>query len=315
MRTWPGRAARSAGADDEGNIPLRPFDRVKIELSEESVHLLAAPGAGDQHHLPGELREEVAEALIRDVHEGPGVLVLGGFECLADDEEALRRAFLTGSRLFGDLMPQNASGELLREVRDRGTRIGEGRTTRYSDSRFGGSLHTDGAEAPLPVPDYFTLLCVHQAALGGALQLVHARDVVRELKDRPEVLDVLRQPFHFDRRGDEGPGEPPTTPKPVLFADGDVPGDSLGVTYLRQYIEVGHARPGVPDLTAAQVDALDALDALLADPDLISQDRQQPGELAVFNNKRLLHGRTEFTDHGDGDRSRLLFRTWIRRPA
>jgi len=36
-----------------------------------------------------------------------------------------------------------------------------------------------------------------------------------------------------------------------------------------------------------------------------------PGELALFDNLSLLHGRTEF--HDEPDRGRLLLRTWVRR--
>ncbi|MBQ0825161.1 TauD/TfdA family dioxygenase [Streptomyces tagetis] len=290
---------------------MRPFDSARIDLDADLVHALAAEPGGETA-LPAGFAADLAAAVDRHVRKGPGFLVLAGFERLAEQEDRLRRAFLAASRLFGELSPQNGRGELLREVRDRGTRIGEGRTARYSDSRFGGSLHTDGAEAPLPVPEYFALLCVRQAARGGALQVIHVRDLTERLARRPGVLDTLRGPFHFDRRGDESPGEGPTTPKPVLFDDGE---GGLGVTYLRQYIEAGHAHPGVPGLTAAQSAALDALDELLADPSLITEDVQRPGELVLFDNHRLLHGRTEFTDHTDADRSRLLFRTWIRRAA
>jgi alpha-ketoglutarate-dependent taurine dioxygenase len=285
------------------------FPPYRITLDEQLVEDLAARPAGELAGRHRDRLRDLADNRRRHVDQGAGVLVMDGFGALRDTE--LPTALATFSRLIGGLLPQNASGELVREVRDRGTRIGEGRTTRYSDSRLGGNLHTDGAEAPHPVPEYFALLCARQAEQGGALQLVHVRDVCRRLADRPDLLAALREPFHFDRRGDEAPGEPPTTRKAVLFDDDGEP----GVTYLRKYIEAGHARDDVPDLTPRQVAALDALDEAIADPGLILEGTMRAGELAIFANRRVLHGRTEFVDHEDPALARLLYRTWIRRAA
>jgi alpha-ketoglutarate-dependent taurine dioxygenase len=256
--------------------------------------------AGDLDGTRDWLRERAAETLV----DGPGALVVSG---LGTDAEELRRLCPVLSGLVGTLLPQDRAGTTVREVADRGTKIGEGVSARYADSRHGGSLHTDGAESPLPVPDYFALLCVRQAPDGGALRLVHVGEVVRALE--PDVVAQLRRPFHFDRRGDQADGEPPTTEKPVLFDDGA----ETGVTYLREYIEVGHRHPGVPALTEAQRSALDRLDAVLEDPAVGSEDKMAAGEFALFANTRLLHGRTTFTDDSDPSQHRLLFRTWIQR--
>ncbi|WP_224386945.1 TauD/TfdA family dioxygenase [Pseudonocardia sp. ICBG1293] len=249
-------------------------------------------------------RTELGALARTHLDEGPGVLVLTGLD---PDEAAAATAIARLSALLGEARPQNREGELLRRVRDRSTAVGEGRRGRYSDSRFGGDLHTDGAEAALPAPDLFTLYCVRQSRRGGALVTVHLDDVLRRLADRPEVIRTLRESFHVDRRGDEDAGDPPTVRKPVLFEqDG-----RLSISYLRSYIEIGHRHDGVPELTADQVGALDALDAVVADPAVQLVGKLEEGELAVFDNLRLLHGRTEFVD--EPDRPRLLVRSWIRR--
>jgi Taurine catabolism dioxygenase TauD, TfdA family len=271
--------------------------------------LREAVTADDASPLP-EAAVAWLQRLIRaDVQSRPGFLVLTG---LADETpERLRTACMRLSQLAGEVIAQDSKGTTLREVSDRGTRIGEGLSARYADSRLGGSLHTDGAEAPFPVPDYFALLCIRQAPKGGALRLVHVDDVVVRLSSSPGVLDVLRSPFHFDRRGDQQYGEPPSTEKPVLFPDGG----ATGVTYLRDYIELGHRHPHAPPLTDCQVRALDALDEVLADPGTGICGKLSAGEYALFNNKRVLHGRTTFEDAPDPAHKRLLLRTWIRRAA
>lgn len=246
---------------------------------------------------------DFASSARSELDDGPGYVVFTGLGCIA--ESAAADVAIAVSSWFGQLVPQNASGELVRRVEDRGSRIGQG-TSRYSDSRFGGSIHTDGAEVAMPVPDYFILLCVRPATFGGALQIVHLGDILPGLEAEGAAA-VLRDDFHFDRRGDAARGEPPTVVKPILFRHGA----RDGITYLREYVEAGHGHPGVPALTATQRDALDALDRRLGNPSVVTEGTLQPGEIVVVANHRVLHGRTTFEDEAAG-RTRLLVRTWVR---
>nr|ACZ13452.1 2-ketoglutarate dependent dioxygenase [Streptomyces luridus] len=276
------------------------FDAVRVAVAGPLRDHLTS--AGESTADAGAARAELAALVGEHLDDGPGVLVLTG---LPADREGGERAVLRATRLLGEPLPQNREGTLVREVRDRGMSISQRGRTRYSDSRFGGDLHTDGAEAPLPAPDVFTLFCVRQSVHGGALQCLHVREVERALD--PEVLATLRAPFRFDRRGDQEPGQDPTTAKPVLFSQRGRP----AITYLRSYIEHGHDHPGVPALTTGQRAALDALDALIASSPAVLTGKLREGELALFDNLSLLHGRTEFQD--EPDHTRLLLRTWVRR--
>jgi alpha-ketoglutarate-dependent taurine dioxygenase len=254
------------------------------------------------------LAEELLDARLRLVDGWPGYLVLTGLAAIPPEQ--WRPAFRVVSAILGSIQPQDASGLEVREVQDRGTRIGEGRTARYADSRLGGSLHTDGAESPFPLPDYFTLCCVRKAARGGAFQMVSAESVYRRLLDRaPELVQTLREPYHFDRRGDPGPDGSLTVAKPIFFERGG----RLHVTYLRDYVEIGHGHEEIADLTTTQRAALDALDAELNDPGLVVQGYLEPGQVLVIDNQRILHGRTPFEDEPDPARKRLLLRIWLRR--
>lgn len=247
-------------------------------------------------------RAELAALVRQYLDDGSGILIVTG---LPADRVSGERAVLRATRLLGEPIPQNREGSLVREVRDRGTSIGQRGRTRYSDSRFGGDLHTDGAEAPLPAPDVFMLFCVRQSAHGGALRCLHVRDIESALA--PDIVGTLRLPFHFDRRGDQEDGEPPATAKPVLFTQRGRP----AITYLRSYIEHGHDHLGVPALTVSQRAALDALDTAIVTSTATQTGKLREGELALFDNLSLLHGRTEFRD--DPGHARLLFRTWVRR--
>lgn len=270
---------------------------------------------------PDRLSTPVRRALL-DGDSGNGDLVLACAEFLAGrrwtengvvllddipagDEDDARRALRTLSRALGTLLPQDGAGQIIREVRYRGLAIGEGATGRYSDSREGGHLHTDGPHRAGRPPEVFALLCVRQSAIGGALVLIEADRVVSMLD--PDTVEVLQQPFLFDQR-EEGT-EP--VPRRVLRGGDD---GHWRFTYLREYIELGHRHHKAPALTARQRITLDRLDATL--DRLAGQDgghrriKLRPGQVIIVDNRRLLHGRTAFRDdHPDHDR--LMLRTWI----
>ena len=212
------------------------------------------------------------------------------------------------SSAFGRLLPQDGAGALVREVKYRGVKLGEGATGRYSDSREGGQFHTDGPHRPDTAPDWFALLCIRQAKVGGGLILVPTEQIIRGLD--PDSLAVLQEPFLFDQRED---GVPPV-PRAVLVPQTD---SRWHVNYLREYIELGHRHPLGTPLTERQIRALDRFDqevaSAVAAPDRI-EVKLAPGQLALIDNRRLLHGRTTFGDDPQ-DRDRLMLRTWIRELA
>ncbi|MEY9846403.1 alpha-ketoglutarate-dependent taurine dioxygenase [Streptacidiphilus sp. BW17] len=247
-------------------------------------------------------------ALLRPLAEthldsGSGYFILSGLDRL--DPAEFTAFTLAAAGALGRLVPQDSKGTLLREVRDRGVKLGEGATGRYSDSRQGGNLHTDSPHRPGTVPDYFALGCVYQAAVGGELLLVPLADVLERLAERADVLEALHTPVYFDTR-DDAPGAPRTVLRPVL----EEREDGTHVHYLREYIEIGHRQPGTTPLTQVQLRAFDALDDILDDPGVWRRERLSAGEIVFIDNRWTLHGRTEFVDHA-GAEQRLMIRVWI----
>ncbi|GGO82115.1 TauD/TfdA family dioxygenase [Wenjunlia tyrosinilytica] len=284
------------------------FGDVRFPVDRELAAAVAAspdPGTGQEWHR--EFADMVQGCVRRHLDGLPGYFVLTGLDHLS--EEQARNFTLAVSRLAGDLLPQDGHGAVLRDVRDRGLRLGEGATGRYSDSRQGGSLHTDAAHRPGRLPDIFTLFCFRQARSGGALVMMHVVDLLKVLEDHPDQLAALRLPVHFDTR-DDTPGAPLTTRRPVLESkDG-----RERMHYLRDYIEIGHRHPHVPALTPEQTKALDLLDSLLSREDLQTRGRLEPGEMIFIDNRSIVHGRTAFQDEPGPDGGRLLMRTWIGLP-
>nr|WP_296070311.1 TauD/TfdA family dioxygenase [uncultured Actinoplanes sp.] len=288
------------GVLDAANLRTATYDIPKPAQEAVLAANDARTGTGP---LLAEVRERLHELVDTQLDGELGIFLVSGMEHLNREQAAA--VTLRLSETVGTLLPQDAKGTLLREVVDRGVRLGEGATGRYSDSRDGGNLHTDGPHHPPPVPDCFTLFCVHQARTGGALCLVHAATLTERLPDW--AVAQLSEDFHFDRR--EADVADPTVVRPVLGKEDG----RTRVCYLRQYIEIGHRHPHVPPLTAEQVRALDALDALLDDESLQDHVRLRPGQMIFINNRTLLHGRTPFEDDPDSPDKRLMLRTWIKR--
>ena len=209
-------------------------------------------------------------------------------------------------QLLGRPFAQNVQGTLLYDVRDTGQDVRAG--ARFSVTNYESSFHTDNSFGD-DVLDYVGLLCLNSAKSGGRSQVVSGYAVRDELLAYHRgAWEVLRRPFHVDRRGGLRPGDEPTARFPVLGGDGP----ELLIRYLRYWIEAGHEKAGQP-LTADQVNALDALDRVAGEPRLRVEFTLKPGEMLFINNRWILHNRTAFEDHPAPERRRHYVRLWLQR--
>jgi alpha-ketoglutarate-dependent taurine dioxygenase len=237
----------------------------------------------------------------------PGFCIIDGSGLRVLDEPQRRGLYLLTARLLGSLLQQNAAGDQVVEVFDRGRPLAEG--GRYHQTNASGVVHSDSPQWP-DVPDYVALLCVRAALRGGESKFISGYSVLKRLQElSPNVVHELYGGFLFDKRGDFAAGEAPVTAAPVFRWAGD----ELHFRYLRAYIDSGQALLGLP-LSAAQMQALDALDVVLAADELVVKAWMAPGDMQVLNNHFVVHDRTPFEDHPQPERRRLMLRTWLRRP-
>ena len=110
------------------------------------------------------------------------------------------------------------------------------------------------------------------------------------LKERPDVLRRLYQPFWVDRRAELPPGEDPVLPVPVFAFDG-----RLTVRYLRFYITKGQEFKGLP-LKSEDIEALDVFEEAMRRPDVPVMLPLERGDLQLISNTFLLHSRTSYED-------------------
>jgi hypothetical protein len=248
--------------------------------------------------LPG-LDAMLAEVECEVLH-GRGFVLLRGLP--VDDWDLETTAFaywLIGTRM-GDAVSQNAQGHLLGHVRDLGNDP-DSPMTRIYTTAAAQEFHTDSC-------DIVGLLCLRPARKGGASSIASSTTIYNEIVEtRPDLAAALMQPFTIDRKGEIPQGKGPTYELAIFH---DYGGEISGI-YARSFIRAAQERPEVPQLTAAQVEALDLVDALAADDRIRFDMDFRPGDIQFLHNHQILHARTAYEDFADPKRKRHLLRLWL----
>jgi len=251
------------------------------------------------------LKTTMLEFYRRALTEGPGFGLITGLDPTEFSRTQQDMIYWMMCNLLGEPLKQNIRGEKRVEVKDRGGTMAEG--ARYHQTKDGGSLHTDSPQWQ-NVPDLLGLLCLHPAMEGGDSKLISAYSVHNELlQRRSDLLELLYDSFHFDKRGEFKPDESPTTVAPIFTYNGKV----LGFRYLGDYVRAGHDTAGKP-LSVKQLEALGELDKVLEDEKLIVTMSLKAGDINFVNNHRVIHGRNGFIDYPEQNRKRLMVRAWLR---
>jgi len=127
------------------------------------------------------------------------------------------------------------------------------------------------------------------------------------LASRPDLVEVLRQPFAWDRNDEQSRGEDPFFSLPVIFDIDGVP----RIFFVGWYIRDAQRHEQAPRLTAQQAEALELLEGIANDPSFYLQMEFQPGDIQLLNNAKILHAREAYTDHDDPAERRHLLRLWL----
>lgn len=263
----------------------------------------------------GALAERL-KAVREELENGSGMVKLRRIPVERYTEAQLKKLYFGLGKHLGHTLFQNNRGELMREIRDEGAavvgeRYGQVKTedngtflSSYARTLSNGALrfHTDRC-------DVVGLLCVRQAANGGVSKLCSSPMVYNTIRERrPDLLEVLCQPFYRSRFGEEKGAEQVAYPLPIFgLRDG-----KLTSHYSLTYIEAAAFIPGVPPMTDAQKEALALFQQVMEE--LSFEMVLEPGDIQLLNNHVVYHGRTPFTDDAGQGRDRLLFRLWLSMP-
>lgn len=243
------------------------------------------------------------DAAFTEVKRGRGVALVRGLPRGGLDEEGFRLLTWAIGLHAGVARPQGKASHYISAVRDVGTQYRTGTGRGYS-SNAELDFHTDSA-------DIVVLSCYNKAVSGGMSITTSSLAAYERMKaEHPALVDWLRCPVHFSRQGEEAPDEAPSYPHPIFD-------EAEGKRFSKwNWNRVNSAQKleGVPRITAPHREALEKFDALVRRPDLAHTMWLEPGDLQIINSHVTLHSRTEFVDHDEAAKKRLLFRLWTAPP-
>lgn len=297
---WTGE---SLAASDEWQHDLRSDERQELLALLDDL----APDAEIERARLETLRLPRLAPRLRDIRqqleEGTGAIRVRSFPCQGLDERQARLLYWAFSVNLGTPVSQSPAGERIFSVRDAGFAPTDPRARGPNTSKKL-SFHTDRA-------DVVGFLCLQQAKQGGENEVASAALVYnRILAQRPELLAVLMQPFHYLRHSVDHGNAQPWCRQPVFsFCEGH-----FACCFLRVLIERAARDERLPDLTPEQVEALDLVESIAGEPELFLRFRQEPGDLLYLNNWIVLHRRTAFVDHAELERRRHILRLWLSMP-
>lgn len=240
-----------------------------------------------------------------ELDKGRGLVLLRGIDAARYDINELKRLYWILGNGVGRPMVQNAVGELLGEVIDRGHDYQANNVRGYT-TNAALAFHCDPA-------DVVALLCVHPAKSGGTSHVVCAAAVHNEILAKyPQYLPALYRGFHFDLRGEGAKGEHNEVTEhrvPVFHYHAD----RLSMRFNYRTILDGMRKAGLP-LQGDDLAAVECVKALSQKPKFVLDMDFQVGDIQWLSNYDCLHARGAFSDWPEQARKRRLLRMWLNLP-
>jgi len=201
---------------------------------------------------------------------------------------------------LGEPVSQNGKGHVLGHVTNLGLNYADPEVRGYQTAaRL--PYHTDSS-------DLVGLLCLRTSKSGGLSSIVSSTTVWNEIvRSRPDHARTLLGEFHRTRWGEIPEQKQKWSANPI-FAPCD---GRMISSYVRSAITKAQAMPEVPRLTAAQIEAMDHVDALANDPALHLDMVLAPGDIQLVSNHCIFHSRTAYEDWPEPERRRHLLRLWL----
>jgi len=309
-RTITGRAAwtRTDVRESDYRVVLSAAARAELldaarTLRRQPVPLLAL--RPDSFELPA-CRTAMAE--VRQIlTEGIRFALLAGLPVEDLSPEEAKALYWMLSAMLARPVAQKLDGTIVYDVHDTGQQALPGSGVRPDKTNIDLQFHNDNAYNAT-MPKFVGLLCIRPAREGGMSRVMSFATAHNALRERHhDVLPRLYQPFWFDRQREFHAGEPSTFSAPLFIRDGD----RLSARLSLHQIRGGYALRGetMDNETAA---AIEAIKEVFADGALQFDFHLQAGDIQFVANREIGHSRTEFRDHDEAERKRLLIRLWLR---
>jgi len=252
----------------------------------------------ESFRLPPNVVNQLADRRLY-LHRGSGLLLLRG---LQPEQRTQRENFILFAGLASHLSEH------------RGRQSGKKHLVHVTDLTNGG----DPTQYPAPycrqdlpfhtdTGDLVAMFVFAPAAFGGDGTFASVSTIYNELaKSSPDLLDVLALPdWPFDRPPDKSGT---FYKRPVMFMNNGEPEMIFSRGALIQSPR-GQRPLEIPKLTRIQTEALDAVQ--VAASKVAHRIQYQAGDMLLFNNRKILHGRDSFVDAQEGCKPRHIVRLWL----
>ena len=235
------------------------------------------------------------------LENGRGVVVLRGLPALKYQKDELRLMYWGLGLHLGTAVSQSSKGDLLGDVKNFGSDVNSA-TGRGYMSKQGLGFHTDTS-------DVVALMVLRAARSGGVSMICSSVAIRNEIAlTRPDLLEVLYQPFYWSWKGQEAKGDSPYYKQPIYSEhDGKFSSRNIATHILAAHEQFKE----LPPLSAAQLEALKLINTLANDPRFHFGMLFEPGDIQLLNNHVTYHARTEFEDFAEEDKKRHLLRMWL----
>jgi hypothetical protein len=294
--------------DDEGIVYLNKECLAELETLAKELKYNPLPAEllrPEFFNMPACL--SLLSSVQSQIHDGTGIAIIDRIpEHLIDDIDIGKKIYWLLLSMVGRPVAQKWDGTLLYDVQDEGGVDAAGSAIRSSKTNGDQGYHIDNA-FNLP-PQVVSLLCLQTAQEGGTSGVISFETVHNLLlKEYPDILPRLYDPFHFDRQMEHAPGEVRTISKPIFEKDGD----TIKTNYSPNVIYRGYEMLN-GDMDHQTNAALNAIKEV-AERDGIGKSLEfERGQIQILNNKRIGHRRTGYIDWPDLERRRHLVRILLR---
>lgn len=208
---------------------------------------------------------------------------------------------------FSQPVAQSAGGEIFRDIMDTPNQDNDRRKFDKGLTQGQLTFHTDNS-GNRNLPNFSTLLCVHQAAEGGLSEYCTIYSLYNAmLKDAPEQLERLFEPFYHNRQGIQIEGEPGLVWAPAIGFDGKRLLSRLSLNKIPSGYELAGQ-----ELDNRGHDALHTAIEVIRKHNLSAEYMLEREQLLIFNNREGLHHRGPFSNGDTVDKQRHLIRVWLR---
>ncbi len=287
---------------DDWQVAFSASELNEIDAAVEATRELALEEISSTTFVLPTLSQKL-NAIQHSLEHGSGAAILRGLPIGNYDQDQVTRLFWGLTSHIGTALSQSPAGERIFLVQDEGLPKDHPKA-RGPSSRKRLSFHTDRC-------DVISFLCVRQAASGGENYLVSSVAIYNEmLRQRPDLVEVLLQPYRYQRHNVDTGNELPYYEQPIF----SMHQGRFAANLLRVLIDRAYAAPDATPMSDIQREALNMIDELAEDPEMHVTFRQEPGDIVFLNNWGTLHRRSEFVDHEEPSKKRLLLRIWLSVP-